>query len=115
LFPFFSPPLDDLLQIFEISTKSGKRSFCGVHEFTANEGEIAIPLWMMENLNIADNDTVFVRRVNLPKATFLKFRPHSANFLALSNAKRNTAVFKKFRILNIFLHEIYHFYFIQQC
>jgi hypothetical protein len=50
---------------------------------------------MMENLNIVDSDTVFVRRVNLPKATFLKLRPLSSNFLTLANAKRIVSVSKK--------------------
>jgi hypothetical protein len=74
-------------QVFEVSTKSGKRSFCGVHEFIAPEGYVLIPRWMMDNLNIRNDDVVHIRRVQLPKATFLKLQPHTANFLTIPNAK----------------------------
>jgi ubiquitin fusion degradation protein 1 len=59
---------------FEVSTQSGKRSFCGVLEFTAPEGQICIPRWMQQNLQIKEGTVVQVRRVALPKV-----RPYSSS------------------------------------
>lgn len=75
--------------IFEISSggPSGqRRTFCGVSEFTAVEGTALLPTWMIRNLEIKDGDTVQIRRVQLPKGTFLRLQPHTAGMSQSSAA-----------------------------
>ncbi len=52
---------------FEISTSGGRRSFCGVAEFTAEEGSCIVPDWMAKNLNLKLGEELHVRRVYVPK------------------------------------------------
>jgi len=73
--------------IFEISTETGKRSFCGVEQFTAEEGHICVPQWMLNNLNTKEGSVLQVRRVSLPKGTHLTLQPHTADFLQVPDAK----------------------------
>ncbi len=42
---------------------------------------------MMQNLLLKEGDIVTARNVTLPKAKFVKFRPHSKDFLDISNPK----------------------------
>lgn len=80
------------------------RTFCGVAEFTAIEGKIiaaillkshlniflgslVMPKWMMDNLGVQNGDMVQVRRVSLPRGTFLRLLPHNASFLEHTNPK----------------------------
>jgi ubiquitin fusion degradation protein 1 len=73
--------------IFEISTEKGKRTFCGVEEFTAPEGNVVVPQWVMKNLDAAEKSSLQVRRVDLPSGIFLKLQPHSTDFLEVNDPK----------------------------
>eukprot|EP01114_Cavostelium_apophysatum_P014512 TRINITY_DN3787_c0_g1_i6.p1 TRINITY_DN3787_c0_g1~~TRINITY_DN3787_c0_g1_i6.p1 ORF type:complete len:1009 (+),score=225.69 TRINITY_DN3787_c0_g1_i6:144-3170(+) len=75
------------LMIFELSTGKGKRSFCGVEEFTAEENQAVVPKWIMENLQAKEGDTIQVRRVSLPKGNYVKLQPHNADFLEVNDTK----------------------------
>jgi len=56
-------------------------------EFVAEEGRCYIPFWMMQNLLIEEGGLVKVKNVSLSKATFVKFKPLSVDFLEISNPK----------------------------
>jgi ubiquitin fusion degradation protein 1 len=74
--------------LFQLSNPSmDRRTHCGVCEFTAPEGRCSIPFWMMQNLMLAEGSLISVRNVSLPKATFVKFRPQSVDFLEISNPR----------------------------
>lgn len=75
--------------LFEISSADGgqRRTFAGVAEFTAPEGYVVIPLWLMANAQLTPNSRCSVRRVQLPRGTHLRLRPHDASFLADGDAK----------------------------
>jgi ubiquitin fusion degradation protein 1 len=73
--------------VFEISTQKGKRTFCGVEEFTAEEGKTIVPQWIMRNLKVEENSSIQLRRVDLPSGTFLKLQPHSTDFLEVNDPK----------------------------
>ncbi|KAL2550099.1 Ubiquitin fusion degradation UFD1 family protein [Forsythia ovata] len=62
-------------------------SHCGVLEFTADEGSIAMPDWMMENLNLQQGELVMVENAFLPAGKYMKLQPHSTRFIQLSNPK----------------------------
>jgi ubiquitin fusion degradation protein 1 len=66
---------------------TARRTHCGVLEFSAEEGRCYIAHWMMQNLLLKEGDLVTVSNVTLPKARFVKFRPHSKDFLDISNPK----------------------------
>lgn len=66
--------------IFEVTGAEKRRLFCGVLEFTAEPGQVCLPKWVMDQLGIAEGQSVQLRRVNLPKGTDVKVQPHSAEF-----------------------------------
>ena len=73
---------------FQLKSKGkGKVSHCGVLEFTAEEGKVFLPSWIMLNMKLRDGDIVSIRNVSLKKATFVKLRPHETAFVELSNPK----------------------------
>lgn len=70
--------------MFEISNKRvGRKSHCSVLEFTAQEGNIYIPHWMMENLCLQPGQMVQLRNVVMKKGTYVKLRPHTTKFIEL--------------------------------
>ena len=69
------------------SPEKGTLTHCGVLEFTAEEGSIYIPFWMMQNLLITEGSLITVTNVSLPKATFVKLQPQHVDFLEISNPR----------------------------
>ena len=54
--------------LFELKNPvSGKRTHCGVLEFSAEEGRCYIPFWMMEGLFLEEGSLISVRNVSLSK------------------------------------------------
>ncbi|KAJ1462464.1 ubiquitin fusion degradation protein UFD1-domain-containing protein [Pelagophyceae sp. CCMP2097] len=72
--------------LFELRSTKG-RTHCGVLEFTAPEGNCYLPFWMMQNLMLEEGGVLSVKNVSLPKATFVKFKPQSTDFLEISNPR----------------------------
>jgi len=52
-------------------------------EFSALEGIVNLPYWIMSGLGLRNGEKLRLRAVNLPKATYVKFVPHTAQFYAL--------------------------------
>ncbi|KAK9090615.1 hypothetical protein Sjap_023792 [Stephania japonica] len=78
----------DYPMLFELRNATTERvSHCGVLEFTAEEGIIYIPHWMMENLLLQEGDIVRMKNVTLPKGTYMKLQPHTKDFLDISDPK----------------------------
>jgi hypothetical protein len=73
---------------FEISTSGGRRSFCGVGEFTAEEGSCVVPAWMAKNLELQVGEELHVRRVYVPKGIYMKLQPHDARYAKVGDTKR---------------------------
>ncbi|PIA16413.1 hypothetical protein COEREDRAFT_42902, partial [Coemansia reversa NRRL 1564] len=48
----------------------GGIAFCGVREFSCEEGEVAIPGWIMQNAGLMEGDSVSVEFVRPKKGTF---------------------------------------------
>ena len=65
----------------------GRTTHVGVMEFPAEEGKVFLPHWVMSNLVLREGEMVTVRNVQLPKAKFVKFQPHSKDFLDISNPR----------------------------
>jgi ubiquitin-protein ligase len=70
---------------FEVTTKRGMRSFCGVIEFTASDGNAILPKRLMNSLMIAEGEFANFRMVNLSLGTYAKFRPWSKDFYTLED------------------------------
>lgn len=66
---------------------SQRVSHCGVWEFTATEGLIYMPNWMMKNLHLKEGDLVEVKNVSLPKGKYIKLQPHTKDFLDITNPR----------------------------
>ncbi len=58
-----------------------------VLEFSAPDGMVVIPPWLMEVLMIADGDEVRLKVKKLPKGKSVKIQPHSYEFGQLPDAK----------------------------
>eukprot|EP00943_MAST-04B_sp_MAST-4B-sp1_P006613 g6613.t1 len=66
---------------------SSQKTHCGVLEFSAEEGKCYIPHWMMQNLLLEEGSLIKITNVSLPKATYVKLRPQSIDFVKLHNPK----------------------------
>jgi ubiquitin fusion degradation protein 1 len=64
-----------------------KKSYCGVLEFSAEEGMCHLPVWLMHNLFLEEGSEVILRNVNLKKGTFMKIQPHETAFIDLPDPK----------------------------
>jgi ubiquitin fusion degradation protein 1 len=62
-------------------------SHCGVWEFTAEEGFIYMPNWMMQNMKLQKGDLVLLQNKTLPKGTHVKLQPHTKDFLDIPDPK----------------------------
>lgn len=61
---------------------------CAVHEFTATEGLVNLPYYIMEDLGIKEGSTVNIKYINPTKGSYIKLRPHTTEFINLSNPKK---------------------------
>ena len=78
----------DYPMLFQVTNpKVERRSHCGVMEFVADEGVVYLPYWMMENLCLTEGELVEFQSISLPKGSFVKLRPHTSDFLDISNPK----------------------------
>ena len=88
-------PKDQLIRInienpmlFQLLNQSTQRkTHCGVLEFSAEEGKMYMPYWMMNNLLLSPGDIITIAKVSLPKATYTKLQPQENSFLTISNPK----------------------------
>ncbi|KAK9505957.1 hypothetical protein O3M35_009912 [Rhynocoris fuscipes] len=69
------------------NAKYNRLTHCGVLEFVADEDNVYIPNWMMQNLMLDEGDIVEIEAINLPMGIFTRFQPHSADFLDITNPK----------------------------
>ncbi|PRQ19048.1 putative ubiquitin fusion degradation protein UFD1 [Rosa chinensis] len=68
-------------------TEKFRVSHCGVWEFTAEEGFVYMPNWMMENMNLKEGDLVLLQNQTLPKGSHVKLQPHTKDFLDIPDPK----------------------------
>lgn len=73
--------------LFQLESRDGRMTHCGVQEFIAEEGHANLPYWLMQNLLVAEGGMITIRNANLPKGTFVKFQPQTSDFLKISNPK----------------------------
>jgi len=100
----------DYPMLFSLSNpkNSGKKTHCGVLEFTAEEGFCYVPYWMMQNLLIDEGEYITVASINLPKGKYVKMQPLNSSFLDIANPRavleiclRNFSCFTKGDIIPI--------------
>ncbi|XP_076904780.1 uncharacterized protein LOC143560348 [Bidens hawaiensis] len=65
----------------------GHHSHCGVVEFTADEGFVLLPTWMMNNMHLHEGELVNVKNTSLPKGKYIKLQPHATKFTTLLDQK----------------------------
>ena len=63
------------------------KTHAGVLEFTADEGVVYLPSWMMKRLELEEGDGIRLFGTRLPKGKFVKLQPQSVTFLELSDPK----------------------------
>jgi hypothetical protein len=58
--------------IFMVSNpQMAKKTHCGVLEFSADEGVVYLPIWMMNQLFLEDGSEVIMRNVTLQKGKYI--------------------------------------------
>ena len=72
---------------FEVKSYKGTSTHCGVREFTAAEGQIVLPQWMMTSLKLEPWDMVTLSTVVLPKAQFIRLKPLETAFTELHDPR----------------------------
>lgn len=65
--------------------KELQRVYGSILDYAAPENYIFAPDWMLKALRLRPRDVVEVRLAALPKGGLIKLRPHSSDFLKLSN------------------------------
>jgi len=78
--------------MFEIAHDSDilpKKSHCSVMEFTAPEGSVYLPIWMIDNLGLdpQGESVIELTTVSLPKGQFVQFQAHETKFAMLNNPR----------------------------
>lgn len=73
--------------LFQLESRHGRKTHCGVQEFIAEEGHANVPYWLMQNLLVPEGGMITIRNANLQKGTFVKFQPQTSDFLKISNPK----------------------------
>ncbi|KAL1527770.1 hypothetical protein AB1Y20_009155 [Prymnesium parvum] len=61
------------------------RLFTGPLDFSAAEGECYLPSWVMAQLKLKEGEQCAVATACFPSAIFAKFRPHSSDFLDVTD------------------------------
>ncbi|KAL8096692.1 uncharacterized protein LOC141692183 [Apium graveolens] len=64
-----------------MNTFLDKSSHCGVLEFSADEGYVYLPNWMMDSLLLEQGQVVDLEYIGLSKGKSLKIQPHSTKFI----------------------------------
>lgn len=72
--------------LFRIESRP-KFTHCGVNGFTAEEGVVLVPHWIMQNLSVELGSLVLVSNVSLPLATFSLFKPRNEAFFQIQDHK----------------------------
>ncbi|KAF7185377.1 Ubiquitin fusion degradation protein 1 [Pseudocercospora fuligena] len=72
--------------LFEIGTKD-KNTHAGVLEFTAEEGRVYLPFWIMTVLGLEPGDLMQCKSTDLPPGNFIKLQPQDVNFLDITDPK----------------------------
>lgn len=99
--------------LFELSSEdTGLKTHGGVLEFTAEEGRVYLPQWMMEALGVAPGAIIKISNTNLEQGRFVKLEPQSTDFLNISdpravleNALRNYSTLTKDDIFQILYND----------
>lgn len=74
--------------LFELTNGAkGKSSHAGVLEFTAEEGKVYLPFWLMVVLGLDPGDLIQCKSTDLPPGSFIKLQPQSPAFLDISDPK----------------------------
>ncbi|KAJ2744835.1 ubiquitin fusion degradation protein [Coemansia sp. BCRC 34301] len=74
-----------LFKLENDESATSKRTHCGVLEFTAEEGRVYLPQWMMETLGLSPGSSVKVLNVALLRGSLVKLQPQSTDFLDISD------------------------------
>lgn len=61
------------------------RLFTGPLDFCAASGECYLPSWVMRQLGIKEGEICAVATANFPAAAYIKFQPHSSEFLDIGD------------------------------
>lgn len=66
---------------------NGKHMYVGVRDFTSEHQVACVPSWIMNCLGVAEGKRITVKSVELPKATYIKFKPVTPLFSKLTNPR----------------------------
>ncbi|OWY95398.1 Ubiquitin fusion degradation protein [Phytophthora megakarya] len=83
--PFFFMIQDASLTLNESDTDSCCRYYSSVQEFSAPDGQVFLPYWLMQNLHVPEGGSVMVTSItNIPQGVYCRLQPESMSFLDLA-------------------------------
>eukprot|EP01083_Nonionella_stella_P024171 66813_1 len=70
---------EEILNAMQNGLSKPQRKFihCGVLDFTASEGCVCVPSWIMDNLGVSESCTLTVSNITLPKGRYVRLQPHT--------------------------------------
>jgi len=94
--------INDYLFFRIINSELGIESFCSVHEFTAPDDTIIMPMWLMEYLGIQEMSVIKLEQImHINKGKFIRLEPQEKQFFKIpDNDKHLEASLSKFSILH---------------
>ncbi|THW11266.1 ubiquitin fusion degradation protein [Aureobasidium pullulans] len=100
--------------LFElINGAKSTKTHAGVLEFTAEEGKIYLPYWIMRSLLLDPGDLLQIKSTDLPSGTFIKLQPQSPAFLDISDPKAVLEnVFRSYSCLTV--GDVFSFSYVDQ-
>ncbi|SCV03137.1 LANO_0G02366g1_1 [Lachancea nothofagi CBS 11611] len=89
--------------LFQLTVpETSKVTHGGVLEFTAEEGRVYLPQWMMETLGVNPGSLLQIASTDIPLGRYVKIEPQSVEFLDISDPKAVLEnVFRRFSTLSV--------------
>ncbi|KAL0481776.1 ubiquitin fusion degradation protein 1 [Acrasis kona] len=80
-----------------------QKYYCGVSEFSAPEGNVIVPDYILKEMFLPEGSALFIRSVLLPVGTRIKIQPHSSDFYnrIVNHEKALTTCLEKHSCLSV--------------
>jgi ubiquitin fusion degradation protein 1 len=71
-----------------INLNKNIETYCGVLEFSSDEGSCYLPDWLMKNLQLSIEDIVLIQYANLNKGEYVKLQPKTIGFIQIKDVQK---------------------------
>ncbi|RLN97767.1 hypothetical protein BBJ28_00016131 [Nothophytophthora sp. Chile5] len=69
----------------DFNSSRNDAQYCSVQEFSAPDGQVFLPYWLMQSLQVPEGGKVVISSViNIPRGIYCRLQPESSTFLDLA-------------------------------